>query len=717
MRTRTVKTIKIFIASSSELKNDRDAFGDFIMRLQKHYETRDYSFQLEKWEYLNPAYNNKRKQDEYNDIIRECDLFVVIFHTKIGEFTLEEFEVALEECRKRSLPLFIYFKDLQGREKPDDIKQFQNRIVTELKHFWGVYNNNDKLFLDFVLWLDSYLFDGNSELKANDNIVTLGGVEVARMSELSFAANNDGFKQMYQTIQEYPDIIQKLRERTLKYPDDKEFQDELQQALDNFNALKTKFKDYQHLLLNTAKLIANWNQEQTNEQLQRAIITFESGNMDGANAILNEIALEAEAFYKHFENNRKQLHKYIDAFQLQAKTEMAKLDTPISERIATVAEIYYKADDWANRSSYPLKKYANLLLDYARFLLDYVANYQKAKQFYERLIGLYEEIYDDNSSHMCIAYNNIGMVCYHESEYTNALEYYFKALAILENIYSRKNPLFALTYNNIGNIYLEQGDCTKALEFFSKALAIFELFLDDNDPDMAIAYNNFGMVCYYKYDLANALEYYFKALSILENANDSENPLLATIFNNIGIVYIEQKDFVKAFEFFSKALVIDEKVLGYQHPSTAIVYLNISAVYLRQNETRKAMELNEKAMAIFEKVWGEKHDKTAFVYGNIVEIYENNGDTKKALDYRYKQLSIYERKMRTSHPDVIANYVDLASDNDDQDKYIKYLNLLIRVYTHLKTELGSDDRNVIELHNKIETIKSLLSSRKSEKNI
>ncbi len=716
METRTVKTIKIFLASSSELKNDRDAFGDFMMRLQKHYETRDYTFQLEKWEYLNPAYNNKRKQDEYNDIIRECDLFVVIFHTKIGEFTLEEFEVALEECRKRSLPLFIYFKDLQGREKPDDIKQFQNRIVTELKHFWGVYNNNDKLFLDFVLWLDSYLFDGNSELKANDNIVTLGGVEVARMSELSFAANNDGFKQMYQTIQEYPDIIQKLRERTLKYPDDKEFQDELQQALDNFNALKTKFKDYQHLLLNTAKLIANWNQEQTNEQLQRAIIAFESGNMDGANAILNEIALEAEAFYKHFENNRKQLHKYIDAFQLQAKTEMAKLDTPISERIANVAEIYAKADDWANRSSYPLKKYANLLLDYARFLLDYVANYQKAKQFYERLIGLYEEIYDDNSSHMCIAYNNIGMVCYHENEYTNALDYYFKALTILEKIYSRENPLFALTYNNIGTVYLEQDDSTKAFEFFSKALAIFESFLDENDPDMAIAYNNMGMVCYHKRDLVNALKYYFKSLAIFENSKEDETPLLATIYNNLGTVYFEQKDSSNAFEFFFKALIIDEKVLGYQHPSTAIVYLNIGTAYMHQKEMDKAMEYNEKAMAVFENVWGENHDKTALAYRNIVEIYDNNGNTNKAFDFRYKILSIYERKMRISHPDVVTNYNDLDLDNNEQDKYVKILNLLIKIYTHLKIELGSNNKSVMELHDKIETIKSLLSSRKLEKN-
>lgn len=716
METRTVKTVKIFLASSSELKNDRDAFGDFMMRLQKHYETRDYTFQLEKWEYLNSAYNNMRKQDEYNDIIRQCDLFVVIFHTRIGEYTLEEFEVALEECRKRSLPLFIYFKDLQGREKPDDIKQFQNRIVTELKHFWGVYNNNDKLFLDFVLWLDSYLFDGNSELKADNNIVTLGGVEVAKMSELSFAANNDGFKQMYQAIQEYPDKIQKLKERTLKYPDDKDFQDELQQALDDFNALKKKFKDYQLLLLNTAKLIANWHQEQTSEQLQRAIIAFESGNLDAANAILNEIALEAESFYKHFEDNRKQLHKYIDAFQLQAKTKMADLVTSINERIANVAEIYAKADDWAHRSAYPLKKYANLLLDYARFLLDYAANYQKAKQVYERLIGLYEEICDNFSPQMYIAYNNIGMVCSYENEYTNALDYYFKALTILENIYSSENPLFALTYNNIGTIYLEQDDSTEALEFFSKALAIFESFLDYNDPDMAIAYNSFGMVCYHKYELNNALEYYFKALAILENSKEDENPLLATIYNNLGIVYFEQKDSSKAFEFFFKALIIDEKVLGYQHPSTAIVYLNIGTVYMHQKEMDKAMEYNEKAMAVFENVWGENHDKTALAYRNIVEIYNNNGDTNKAFDFRYKLLSIYERKMRISHPDVITTNNNLTFNNNEQDKYIKSLNLLIRVYTHLKMELGSDNRSVIELHDKIETIKSLLSSRNPEKN-
>ncbi len=73
------KEIKIFFASSEELEDDRNAFGNFIRRLSKIYEKRNIKLDLFEWEDFDSAYNNVRKQDEYNAYVRDSDIFVAAF--------------------------------------------------------------------------------------------------------------------------------------------------------------------------------------------------------------------------------------------------------------------------------------------------------------------------------------------------------------------------------------------------------------------------------------------------------------------------------------------------------------------------------------------------------------------------------------------------------------------------------------------------------------
>ena len=74
MRTVTKKEITIFLASSAELRKDRDLFGDFVQHLNNHYANRGLFFQLDKWEYFDnlKAFNDNRTQSEYNKHIEAC---------------------------------------------------------------------------------------------------------------------------------------------------------------------------------------------------------------------------------------------------------------------------------------------------------------------------------------------------------------------------------------------------------------------------------------------------------------------------------------------------------------------------------------------------------------------------------------------------------------------------------------------------------------------
>jgi hypothetical protein len=107
-------TKKLFLASSSELKEDRKEFEIFIGRKNKDWVSRGGFLELIVWEDFLDAMSKTRLQDEYNEAIRQCDVFIMLFCTKVGQYTEEEFETAFGQFKATNKPLiFTYFKDAE----------------------------------------------------------------------------------------------------------------------------------------------------------------------------------------------------------------------------------------------------------------------------------------------------------------------------------------------------------------------------------------------------------------------------------------------------------------------------------------------------------------------------------------------------------------------------------------------------------------------------
>ncbi|MEM9449355.1 MAG: COR domain-containing protein [Cyanobacteria bacterium P01_E01_bin.6] len=151
----TMQTIKIFLASSSELKADREQFELFISRQNNHYFDRGIRLKLVIWENFLNAMSKTRSQDEYNKEIANCDVFVSLFHTKVGQYTEEEFITAVETFKDKDKPLiYTYFKDaainmsritpeimtlLSFKQKLSDMGHFYQHYadINDLKHQFG----------------------------------------------------------------------------------------------------------------------------------------------------------------------------------------------------------------------------------------------------------------------------------------------------------------------------------------------------------------------------------------------------------------------------------------------------------------------------------------------------------------------------------------------------------------------------------------------------
>jgi hypothetical protein len=106
-----MQTKKLFLASSSELKGDRDQFEIFIGRKNQEWVGKGVFLKPVIWENFLDAMSQTRLQDEYNKAIGECDIFVMLFWTKVGKYTEEEFEHAFKQFQATNKPfIFSYFK-------------------------------------------------------------------------------------------------------------------------------------------------------------------------------------------------------------------------------------------------------------------------------------------------------------------------------------------------------------------------------------------------------------------------------------------------------------------------------------------------------------------------------------------------------------------------------------------------------------------------------
>ncbi|AFY39833.1 hypothetical protein Lepto7376_3653 [[Leptolyngbya] sp. PCC 7376] len=160
-----MQKIKIFLASSSELRSDREQFEIFIYRECKKRFDDGIFLHLDIWEDFLDAMSATGLQSEYNKAIQDCDIFVLLAWNKVGKYTAEEFEKAFGSFTENKKPfIFTYVKPSTSRDR-DELKSlwaFEDKL-NELKHYKTPYETIEGLREHFGNQLDK-LAKNNFEL-------------------------------------------------------------------------------------------------------------------------------------------------------------------------------------------------------------------------------------------------------------------------------------------------------------------------------------------------------------------------------------------------------------------------------------------------------------------------------------------------------------------------------------------------------------------------
>jgi len=657
-----MKTIKIFLASSEELKDERNTMADLILHLNKLFRGRGLELELEKWEYLDASMSGKRKQDEYNEVLKQCDICMVLFWRKFGSYTGEELDTAYKRMQQKEKPykIYVFFKNPNSDEVTQELKDFIANYEQRFGgHFFCKYQNVDTMKLEFLLQLENYQKDliGEKTIEVRNEHIYVDNEALVDLNNIPFAAQNEGFKKMQSdlvSLREKIELLrQKLEEKEAKLerkkaklekdPDDEDYQEdvkeaqeavdeiseELQQYLDKKNKLEEDFDREQQNLFNTARRITGQRGLKITQRMVRAIEAFESGDAKRADIILDEAENDADQAIADVRVAKQVGLESLKELIFKISVKMSNNSIPIDTRIEDTLKIFNKADNLAQEINYNKEDYSEFLYNYTVFLREN-AFYNQAINICERLILMVKQVYGNNKLETAVSINSLGLVYFELGYYPNALDNYKKALKVLDKL-EEKNHLDASITNNIGLVYFSLGNFPKALEYHLNALNLLEKAGIEKKELMHTFYNNIGLDYTMLLNYSKALEYHFKALKNSEIINGVEHRDTAMSYNNIGTAYYFQGKYKEAMENHLKALHIQEKVLGIRHPNTAMSYCNIGSHYKQMNNISKALDYHFKALQIQENVLGENNPETAQTYNELGQDYQKIGDTKKAI--------------------------------------------------------------------------------------
>ena len=740
-----MKNITVFLASSDELKNDRNSFHSLVASLDEIFEPRGYRIRCRRWEDFSAFCTGTRTQDDYNRIVRASDICICMFHRKAGEYTIEEFNQALDEyVKNQSHPkTFVYIRALiEGEMEDEALKRFKEDLFDRVGHYWCNYATDDAMKLHFVMQLERIIpsVSGNASVtegnhfKIENGVVSLYGHKIAELDNLSFAAENPEYLSLKESIARLNTEIAQLRATGVAelQPMIDEKQAELYKKRESLNRLESRLFD---LALSINKLIGSGTP--VSERKRLAIEMFERGNSKGVVEILNEkdIAADAAQARKEIEQGKllvdsgrslieaglQKTRSLAEEYVLRAKALMT--DYAESRRFELACHAYEQGIELI-RANLSEKELEESLFEYGYFLqintrYDLAeARYRENLDICQRLAAISPQAYEPS---LATIQNNLGVLCSDTQRYEESEEMYLSAL----NVYQRltvENPQvyepdLAMTQNNLGNLYRDTQRYGDSEKMYLSAMEIRRRLAVANpqayEPGLAMTQNNLGLLYSDTQRYGESEEMYLSAMEIrrrLAAANpQAYEPGLAMTQNNLGLLYSDtqrykdsEKMYLSAMEIYRRLASVNPQVY---EPDLAMTQNNLGCLYYnirRYEDSEKmylsVMEIYRRLAAANPQVYEPDLATTQYNLGCLYYNIQRYEDSEKM----YLSAMEIRRRLAAANPQVYEpglvracnnlSFLFLAQGNfEEAERYAregsKYDSTHHTVYTNLAASL------------------------------
>jgi tetratricopeptide (TPR) repeat protein len=686
-----MNTIKIFLASSSELKTEREQFEIFIQRKNKLWVDKGVFLDLTIWEDFLDYMREGGLQSAYNEKIKDSDLFVLLAFNKIGKYTDEEFDVAFQQYEKTKRPLiFIYLKGSFTSGNENDLASLKKcKSKLEKKQSCPtIYSSIDDLTLHISNQLEKQL-----------------AKELTSFQDLK--ADSEHILNQYQPYKNMLNDLILLKEQlTLIEPDKFDTRLEISKQINDLTDRQNRIRDD---VLRLTEIFSKIDID--TERLKKAKKYFFESEFEKADHILDiddlenskkEILTSGEQFTCESHKKEEQAIHLANEFILKAKISALRYEDPINfENTCS----FYKNAIQLSDSPENCFEYAKFL-DMNKKLLEALLYFDKACSGYETLIETDQDSYEPEAaklnSILGALYRKLGLNMEADNAYANALKIYeslasknleiygpylagtlnnmgflytdlknyseaenayLRALEIYERLSAINPRAYELTVgeilNNLGILYSDINNYAKAEEAYSKALKIYEQYASKNakvyEPVVANTLSNSGNLFCKMGKYTEAESSFIRALTIYDQFAKSNpavfKPVFARTLSNFAFFYYESKNLTEAANTFLQLLNVYEQLApmypGAYEQGIANTLNNLGAIYSQLNDFTKAESMIRRSLELMERLAvtdPETHEPdVAQSINNLGLLFLQSGQITDAITYFNRSLTIYQK--------------------------------------------------------------------------
>jgi tetratricopeptide (TPR) repeat protein len=748
-----MKTIKVFLAYSDELKDDRIRFGNLIRKLNEIYEKRGIQIKLFEWEDYDASYNGVSKQSEYNEQICDSDIFLALFHIKAGKYTIEEFNCATEEFKKHASPkIYTYIKTLApGEAESPDLKSFKENLLKDLGHYWCNYNNTDTMHLHFVMQLQLIESQPLVKVKIQNNDLLLDNTPVVNLENVPLVSLNKEFQHIKEEIDEIDDDLADLRERLAHDHDNIQLRSRLLKKSNKREELKKEMERNQQFLFDTAMKFTRLQGEKCSERIYKAKELLDEGKAAEANAILNMEDMDQDAMsnVKGYRATKAQEYAWeeniinsINEFNLKASTIMVDDSIPnMSDRCNEACKAYVKAIELAKIIHY--NKIVPILYSYACLLQDFNRMAESIPVFEQTIGFLRYDVNQDVTFYPILAtvlkdFADVHAQLYHFEEAENA---YQESIAIRRKMAESgdETDLYNL-YKTIGSIafyHFRAHKYEEADKEYDEALEILNALMEQYGnkyfADIAETMGNASLLHtdlhQYKkaeYELKESLDIFKKIENVDEEYRLSN---IATSLENLALMYEDTRNLDEAEKTLKEALSIERKLYAKNEevylPHLVVPMQNLANIHSYEGKYEEAEKEMQEVLRIHillsDKNGGALMPEIAGNYDNLGVLYNDMKRYDESEEMFNKALEIYDSISKNDGskflPEKAGTLDNLSILYKDQGRFDEAENSLIQVisiYKQLAQE--SQEAYTTWIARAIGNLSSLyVASRKAEK--
>lgn len=499
-----MKEICLFLASSIvTFEKERNELGNYIRQLNNIYAKRGIYFRLDICEDISNALSDMRKQDEYNEKVRNSQFFYILIGDNAGKYTMEEFNIALKQNKMTGFPrIYTYFQEKKNNNYTDEIMSFMKRLDNELGHYYTVFSHIDSVKLNILLELARDPEIGGM-LSLVNGVASIDGSDLLDIKDMPLYANNDELrglhKQLKEAEEEYLILMEMYKinsnaavERLIEKNEQTRYK--LQEQLNRIESEMLKLYQKIAEIGNEGEPL-NWREK-------KAIEAIGEGNQDVAIKLLSDPVWEREIsiLQDNIDGEKQSIARYIKGKKMLIGALSVKgIQSNVENKIIEIYEDLFKM----------CKRYLidlDSLYDYALFMMNH-NRHEKAKTILEDLLCVYEHILNvTDMETIASAEYLLACIKYKLNDRDEARRLHESAIEkrviiASEGGYDARRKL-AISYNQYGYLLYRMNYTDESHKYLLNAIQIYKSIMNSEygfdvntiKKEYALSLNNLSLV-------------------------------------------------------------------------------------------------------------------------------------------------------------------------------------------------------------------------------